>query len=258
MLNDLNKNDWLSLLNIPAGKIPRVLVLRGTRNLKKKYHEHKFYFDNIFEVTSPNNIVEDIFIGDIDGVAIAYASVYGAPMASELTHIFGVLGTELVIQTGCCGSIGDEVNIGDIVCATSVFCGEGASQYYLNDATKIQTDNGLLKTVGDLILETVPIHYGPVYTTSALLAENAADVKHWNDEGYIAVDMETAATFAVAKSFNMDYLSLLFVFDSPGNETHILTTDKVNEKKRTEGELVMLGMVLTIIESMFSYQEKRK
>jgi len=251
MLNDLNKNDWLSLLNIPKKRIPRILLLRGSRNLKRKYSEHKVYFDNIVEVGSPNDVIEDVFIGDFDNIPVAYASVYGAPMASEIAHIFGILGTELLIQTGCCGGVGDEVNTGDIVCATSAFCGEGASQYYLNGGTAIEVNGETLTEVKNLISETVPVHYGPVYTTSALFAESVTDIDRWNEQGYVAVDMETAATFAVAKHFGMDYLSLLYVFDNPRAEEHILTTNEENGKKRTEGEMIMLGMVLTIIESAF-------
>lgn len=252
MLKDLDKGDWLSLLGFPADRIPQGLVLRGTRNLKKKYLEHQVYFDNIVEVHSPNGVLEDIFVGDIDGVTVAYASVYGAPMAGEIAHIFGVLGTELIIQTGCCGGIGDGVETGDIVCATSAFCGEGASQYYLDSETTVETDTDKINKVKSLISETVPVHYGPIYTTSALFAESIADVARWNEQGYIAVDMETAATFAVAKHFNTGYLSLHYVFDNPRAEEHILTADEGKDKKRAEGELVMLGMVLTVIEATFA------
>jgi hypothetical protein len=95
MLKDLKRDDWLSLLRIPEERIPLALVLRGTRNLKSYYQEYLQYFTNIQEIGSPNGILEDVFIGDRDGNAIAYASVYGAPMASEVVHVFGVLGTRL-------------------------------------------------------------------------------------------------------------------------------------------------------------------
>jgi len=106
--------------------------------------------------------------------------------------------------------------------------------------------------VKNLISETVPVHYGPVYTTSALFAESITDIDRWNERGFVAVDMETAATFAVAKHFKMDYLSLLYVFDNPRSEEHILTASEENGRKRIEGEMIMLGMVLTIIESVFN------
>ena len=93
MLRDLTRNDWLSILGLPKARIPRTLILRGTRNLKSQYESYRQYFSNILEMGSPNGILEDVFVGDLDSISVAYASVYGAPMASEVTHIFGVLGT---------------------------------------------------------------------------------------------------------------------------------------------------------------------
>lgn len=51
-------------------------------------------------------------------------------MASEVCMSLGYLVTLLVIQTGCCGALDDEIVVGDLFIATETFCGEGASQYY--------------------------------------------------------------------------------------------------------------------------------
>lgn len=75
MLKELGKSDWLSMLGISENHIPKVLILRGTRNLKTKYTEYKKFFQNILEVGSPNGVLEDIFIGEIEGTPIGYASV---------------------------------------------------------------------------------------------------------------------------------------------------------------------------------------
>ena len=119
MLKELTKGEWLSLLNIPEDRIPKVLALRGTRNLRINYAKHRSFFKNIFEVGSPNGIFDDVLIGDYQNIAVVYASVYGDAMASEITHLFGVLGTSLVIQTGCCGALADGIRPSDVVCATS-------------------------------------------------------------------------------------------------------------------------------------------
>jgi hypothetical protein len=95
MLRELTKTDWLTVLGIPEGRIPRALLLRGTRNLKTQYSHYRQFFSNVVEVGCPNGIIEDVFIGDHAGQPVAYASVYGAAMASEVVHIFGVLGTPL-------------------------------------------------------------------------------------------------------------------------------------------------------------------
>ena len=107
MLRELTKDDWLSILGIPPTMVPQALVLRGTRNLKTQYASYKLLFSDVLEVGTPNAVLEDVLIGTVGGVRIAYASVYGAPMASEVVHMFGVLGTSLVVQIGCCGALAD-------------------------------------------------------------------------------------------------------------------------------------------------------
>lgn len=243
MLKELTKKDWLSLLNIPENRIPPVLILRGTRNLKANYAKHRTFFTDVFEVGSPNGIFEDVLIGRYKNIDVGYASVYGDAMASEVTHLFGVLGTSLVIQTGCCGALTDSIQAGDIVCATSAYCGEGASQYYLPDKQEI---NASLELVDEISAFTA--HKGRIWTTSALLAEGKAEIQDWLHRGYIAVDMETASTFAVAEYFGVQRLSLLFTFDNPSQGDHILLSDDEKQRRRGEGEQALIDIVFAIIE----------
>ena len=146
-------------------------------------------------------------IGRYKNIDVGYASVYGDAMASEVTHLFGVLGTSLVIQTGCCGALTDSLQAGDIVCATSAYCGEGAAQYYLPQTQEI---NASLELVDEIPASTA--HKGRIWTTSALLAEGKAEIQDWLHRGYIAVDMETASTFAVAEYFGVQRLIVVVCF----------------------------------------------
>lgn len=244
MLKELTKKDWLSLLNIPENRIPTVLVLRGTRNLKVNYTKHSAFFTDVFEVGSPNGIFEDVLIGSYKNIDVGYASVYGDAMASELTHLFGVLGTSLVIQTGCCGALTDSIQAGDIVCATSVYCGEGAAQYYLPQTQEINASLELVERI-----PSFTGHKGRIWTTSALLAEGEAEIQDWSHQGYIAVDMETASTFAVAEYFGMQRLSLLFAFDNPSQGDHILLSDAEKQRRREDGEQALIDTVFAIIEN---------
>ena len=249
MLKELTKSEWLSLLNIPEDRIPAVLVLRGTRNLKVNYAKHSAFFTNIYEVGSPNSIFEDVLIGDYKNISVGYASVYGDAMASEITHLFGVLGTSLVIQTGCCGALNDSIQAGDIVCVTSAHCGEGAAQYYLPQKQEVSASLELVEQAIPSSATSVEIHKGPIWTTSALLAEGKAEIQSWSHQGYIAVDMETATTFAVAEYFEMQRLSLLFVFDNPSQGEHILLSDVEKQKRREDGEQAIIDMIFAIIEN---------
>lgn len=245
MLKELTKEDWLSLLAIPEDMIPHALILRGTRNLKTNYAKYKQYFTDILEIDSPNSVFEDVFIGYHKDSIIAYASVYGDCMASEVTHVFGVLGTPLVVQTGCCGALVQDIFPGDIVCCTSAHCGEGASQYYVHK--KEVTASPAVIT---WISEQIPVHTGPIWTTSALLAEGRKDIETWGSKGYIAVDMETAATFAVAEYFRMERISLLFVFDNPCEGEHLLLKDTEKQKRRLHGEQAMIDLAFSLVDKI--------
>ena len=65
----------------------------------------------------------------------------------------------------------------------------------------------------------------------------------------IAVDMETAATFAVAEYFKMQRLSLLFVFDNQAQGEHILLSDLEKQKRRACGEQAIIDAVFAITEN---------
>ncbi len=249
MLKELTRADWLALLELPEDRIPDVLVLRGTRNLKVHYDRHRALFADVREVGSPNGIIDHVMVGTYQQRLVGYASVYGDAMASEVTHIFGALGTSLVIQTGCCGGLADGMRLGDLVAVTSAHCGEGAAQYYVPGRDSVDASPRL----ADRMLRgrdlPVRVHTGPIWTTSALLAEGRVEIARWHELGCAGVDMETAATFAVAEHFDMQRCALLFVFDTPREGGHIFLTGEEQRERRRLGERAMLDAV-------FSYLEK--
>jgi len=244
MLRELTKNNWLSLLGIPESRIPRALILRGTRNLKKFYAVYRERFTNVLDVGTPNGILEDVLIGDLHGVPVAYASVYGAPMASEVVHLFGVLGTRRVIQTGCCGGIADGLLAGDLLIATSAYSGEGASQYYKTTGRTTAATITFDEAAAGTEPADVSLHRGTMFTTSALFAEGEADIENWHARGFAGVDMETSATFAVAEFFGMDRGAILFVFDNPRRGEHALLEDEEKDRRRDVGNRRMIDMAV--------------
>jgi uridine phosphorylase len=247
MLKDLTREDWLGFLDLPEERVPSVLVLRGTRNLRTNYDTYRAYFEDVVEVGSPNALFEDVFIGRRDGIDVGYASVYGAPMASEITHVFAVLGTELVIQTGVCGALGDGIEAGDLVIATEARCAEGAAACYLPGVEKVDATPDLVAALMSDPGVTVPRHADPVWTTAALLAEGQAEIEEWHGEGYIAADMETATTFAVAAYFGVRRVSILSVFDNPRQGAHLGLTESHKGAARATGEAAMLEMTFRLI-----------
>ena len=238
MLKDLGKSDWLSLLGLAAEQVPTVLVVRGTRNLGAQYAAGRAHFSNVRDLGAPNGLIESVLIGELAGRSVGFACVYGAPMASEVAHIFAVLGTRAIIQTGNCGALADDMAAGDLVVPTLAYCGEGAAQYYTPEAQEIAASPELRSARSVASLAGVRVHHGPIYTTAALLAEGEKEIDAWHQRGFIAVDMETATSFAVAASFGMARVSLLYVFDNPRQKDHLLLTDPAKDECRARGDSI--------------------
>lgn len=249
MLKEPTKGDWLSFLDLVEDRVPPVLVLRGTRNLRTNHDKYAARFADVLEIGSPNGLFEDVFIGRHRGVDVGYASVYGGPMASEIAHVFGVLGTRLVIQTGVCGALGDGIAAGDLVIATEARCAEGAAACYLPGVETVAASSDLVAKAASVPGVAVPRHAGPVWTTAALLAEGTAEIEQWHGEGYLAADMETASAFAVAEYFGMRRVSLLYAFDNPRRGAHLGLTENDKDAARAAGERAMFSLLFDLIET---------
>ncbi len=247
MLRELTKADWQSMLNLRDEQIPEALLLRGTRNLKRQYDAHRQYFSEIVELDLPNGVIEDVFIGRLAGHTIAFASVYGAPLTSEVVHIFGVLGTRLTIQTGCCGALADHIGPGDLVVTSEAFCGEGAAQYYKQNGNIVRPTLDSARLAQQFEADGVRHHLARMFTTAALFAEGEREIEQWFSEGWDAVDMETATALAVAEHFGMDSFAVHFAFDNPRRKEHILLSEPDKEDRRQQGNQAMVEAVLKMV-----------
>jgi purine-nucleoside phosphorylase len=248
MLKELTRNDWIEMLDIPEDRVPEVAILRGTRNLRTQHDLHAARFADVIELGSPNGLFEDLFIARHRGLNIGYASVYGDSMASEIAHLFGVLGTRAIIQTGCCGGLQSSVQTGDLVIPSRAISGEGAAQYYVSPDKTLKASGALQRAAATIVRPCWPYHTGVMFTTSALLAEGHGELTEWKDAGHAAVDMETATTFAVARYFGMQCVSVLFVFDNPLTGETLVTTDADHSARRQRGETAMQEIVTGLLD----------
>jgi purine-nucleoside phosphorylase len=246
MLKELTQADWLRILELPPSRVPGVVILRGTRNFRRQYEAMQPYFENVLELGTPNGILEDVLIGEVRGRSVGFACVYGSPMASEVVHVFGVLGTRAVIQIGNCGALANDFLAGDLFLAERAFCGEGAAQYYKPDGKWVSASAGLLQSQTLSALKDGDYRIGSIYTTAALFAEGEKDIEQWFEEGFAAVDLETAATYAVAQHFGMDRLAILYAFDNPRRREHLLLSDAAKDVRRAEANARMIRLALDL------------
>lgn len=202
------KREWLELLGIKEYDIPELLVLEGTWWDKTAYQTRLAYLDEVKEVKFPN-----MFLGKFGDRKVMFSCAYGAPRAVEPIHIFGTLGTPIVVQIGSCGSLQQQVKTGDIVVPNRAKIGEGASQYYQSFETSYPDTSLASQAVTHIEQQHVKAHEGFHLTTSALFQQNLSTVESWTKAGFLSVDMETSAVFSAARYFGMRAVSLVFVWD---------------------------------------------
>jgi ribosomal protein S18 acetylase RimI-like enzyme len=88
-------------------------------------------------------------------------------------------------------------------------------------------------------------------------AEGAEDLERWAADGFAAVDLETAATYAVAESFGMARLSILYVFDNPRRQEHLLLSDGEKADRRARGDHTMKQLALDLAVELCTRQGQR-
>jgi uridine phosphorylase len=200
--------DWRTALGLQADEVPEVVVLEGSWWRRERNAQRLALLDDVRELAFP-----EFHLGRHHGVPVAYSCAYGAPRAVEPVHVFGELGTPLVVQIGSCGGLQPHVSTGDIVLPERATIGEGASQYYgghgFSEATPALVD----AAAEAFARRGLRAHRGSHVTTSALLAQPPALLGDWHRAGHLAVDMETSAVFSAARHFGMEAVSLLFVWD---------------------------------------------
>jgi purine-nucleoside phosphorylase len=196
-------------MDLRPDEVPQLLVLEGSWWHRERTVQRLALLDEPRQLAFP-----DLYVGRRpDGVHVAYACVYGAPRAVEPVHIFGELGTPVVVQIGSCGSLQSGVETGDIVVPETAAIGEGASQYY-GGAGSSAADAALVDAAdAAFTARNFRVHRGSHVTTSALLAQPPDLVDGWHAAGHLAVDMETSAVYTAARRFGMAAVSLLFVWD---------------------------------------------
>lgn len=139
----------------------------------------------------------------------------GAPYAVMLLESLIARGARRIIFLGWCGAVSDRVEIGDIILPTSSVIDEGTSKHYgADDSGHFSASFPLVSGIRRVMKKgNVDFHGGPVWSTDAVFRETRQRVAAYQQNGILAVDMETSALYSVAKFRGVDLGSILVVSD---------------------------------------------
>ena len=153
--------------------------------------------------------------GSWEGQGITVAGpALGAPYAVMVLERLIALGARVILALGWCGSLQNHVKVGSLVVPTTAVSGDGASRHYLHQGSQPAPHPDLIRLIEARLRDTeIPRHFGPVWTTDAFYRETPEQVRHYQAQGVLGVDLELAALFAVGQYRQVAVAGLLAVSD---------------------------------------------
>jgi uridine phosphorylase len=124
----------------------------------------------------------------------------GCPSAAIAVEELAAVGVETFLRVGTTGALQSGIEIGDMVVATGAAKNEGTSRRYEDVEYPAVPDYETLTALVEAAEDNdEAVHVGPVATDDAFYAETDEYVDDWEDAGILAVEMEAAAIFTLAR-----------------------------------------------------------
>jgi uridine phosphorylase len=124
----------------------------------------------------------------------------GAPSTAIAVEELANVGVETFLRVGTCGALQPGIGIGEMVVATAAAKDEGTTRRYEDVAVPAVADHGVTDTLVDAAAaREESVHVGPIATDDAFYNETEAYVEAWAAAGLLAVEMEAAALFTLAR-----------------------------------------------------------
>ncbi len=158
--------------------------------------------------------------GDFNGVKVT--SINGGRFAADTsitTEILCNAQPKALVRLGSCGSLREDIKVGDLVIVTTALKGEGVTQYYVDKDFVPTSDKNLTAALTEVAkagasMIGVDVHVGPCWTTDAILRETREHVGKAISGGAIAVDMVSAAFLTICQLYKVPAAVILAVSDN--------------------------------------------
>ncbi len=174
---------------------------------------------------------------------VALVGAAASPMAGHWAHLFAKAGTPRIVQFGWYGALQPGTEAGDVLVPTRAARGDGVSRWYLEGREAADASPELSGALADALSgRGLRVYRKPMYTTTSLLSESAEVIARWRKAGYHGVDMETAATLAVARAHEVDRAAVLLRIDDLISGEHDLFDPFTQDVLRVMAETGALAM----------------
>ena len=128
----------------------------------------------------------------------------GCPSAAIAIEELHAVGVDTVIRCGTTGALQADIEIGDMVVATAAAKEEGTTKRYESAVYPAAPDYAVLSGLVDAAeANNEDVHVGPIVSDDAFYAESDEYVADWEAAGLLAIEMEAAAVFTLARRKGM-------------------------------------------------------
>jgi uridine phosphorylase len=145
-------------------------------------------------------------------------SPIGAPAAATVLEEIAVRGVRDCITFGACGSLREDLPIGSVVLPTFAYADEGTSRHYGAPRHPRPSPSLVAAIRAACRGQGLSFRAGGVWTTDAPYRETRVMARKLTGSGVVAVEMEAAALFAVARFRGLRVAGLMVVSDELGGE----------------------------------------
>jgi uridine phosphorylase len=141
-----------------------------------------------------------------DGVDLTITSTgIGCPSAAIALEELHNVGVETVIRVGTCGALQADMEIGDMVIANGAAKEEGTSKRYESvEYPAVPDYETLTELVAAAEANDEEVHVGPIVSDDAYYNESDEFVAEWEEANLLAIEMEAAAVFSLARRRGMN------------------------------------------------------
>ncbi len=157
-----------------------------------------------------------MYTGTFEGIKVT--GINGGRFSTDTsitTEVMCNAGIPNIMRIGTCGSLDENIKIGDLFIVDEVIRGDGVTPYYVDKDFKTVSDKG----VSDLLFGIAKdmglnVHRGKAWTTDALLRETREIVEAKRKEGAMVVDMVSSTLLTICQTYKIKAASILAVSDN--------------------------------------------
>lgn len=175
------------------------------------------------------------------GQALSYCHpLFGAPMVAMYTEILAELGIKNIVACGYVGGLGTNMDIGSYMISSAATGLDGCTKERFPQHTSFEASSVVTAALQNLMEESgAQFQSGKIVSIDALMLEDDRMIQNFKEQGFQAVDLETACLYSLGAHLGMQVASLHIVSDNPAQK--LIDHGKYHEASFAEQMKVALG-----------------